>query len=35
MIEELNKLYDDGLLNKQFHPVHDLTIWNYSNVFFR
>ena len=30
MIEELNKLYDDGLLHKQFHPTYPLIIWNYS-----
>jgi RNA ligase len=30
MIEELNKLYDEGLLHKQFHPTHPLIIWNYS-----
>lgn len=30
MIEELNRLYDEGLLHKQFHPTHPLIIWNYS-----
>lgn len=30
MIEELNKLYDEGLLHKQFHPTYPLIIWNYS-----
>ena len=26
----LEKYYQDGLLLKQTHPIHDLTIWNYS-----
>jgi RNA ligase len=30
MIEKLERYYEDGLLLKQTHPVHDLTIWNYS-----
>ena len=30
MIEELNILYDEGLLHKQFHPTYPLIIWNYS-----
>ena len=30
MIKELNKLYDEGLLHKQFHPTYPLIIWNYS-----
>lgn len=30
MIEELNRLYDNGLLHKQFHPTYPLIIWNYS-----
>ena len=30
MIEKLEKYYEDGLLFKQVHPVHDLTIWNYT-----
>ncbi len=30
MVEILEKYYNDGLLYKQVHPVHDLTIWNYS-----
>ena len=30
MIEKLEKYYQDGLLSKQTHPIHDLTIWNYS-----
>jgi RNA ligase len=30
MLQELNKLHDDGLLIKQVHPSKDLTIWNYS-----
>lgn len=29
-IDQLNKYYEDGLLIKQVHPVHPLTIWNYS-----
>lgn len=30
MINELNRLYDEGLLLKQTHPTHPLIIWNYS-----
>lgn len=30
MLEVLEKYHQDGLLLKQTHPVHDLTIWNYS-----
>ena len=30
MIEELNRLYEEGLLHKQFHPKYPLIIWNYS-----
>lgn len=30
MLEILEKYYQDGLLLKQNHPSHDLTIWNYS-----
>lgn len=30
MLDKLEKYYQDGLLFKQVHPVHDLTIWNYS-----
>ena len=30
MIGELNRLYDEGLLHKQFHPTYPLIIWNYS-----
>lgn len=30
MLETLEKYYQDGLLLKQTHPIHDLTIWNYS-----
>lgn len=30
MLDKLEKYYEDGLLLKQVHPVHDLTIWNYS-----
>ena len=30
MLETLEKYYQDGLLLKQTHPSHDLTIWNYS-----
>lgn len=30
MLQKLEKYYQDGLLLKQVHPVHDLTIWNYS-----
>lgn len=29
-IDLLNKYYEDGLLIKQVHPIHPLTIWNYS-----
>jgi RNA ligase len=29
-LKELEKYYQDGLLLKQTHPNHDLTIWNYS-----
>lgn len=29
-IDLLNKYYEDGLLIKQIHPIHPLTIWNYS-----
>ena len=29
-LEILEKYYNDGLLLKQVHPTHDLTIWNYS-----
>ena len=32
IIEELNKLYDEGWLIKQVHPTKDLTIWNYSRA---
>lgn len=30
MINRLNKLYEEGLLQKQIHPKHDLIIWNYT-----
>lgn len=30
MLDKLEKYYEDGLLLKQSHPTHDLTIWNYS-----
>ena len=30
MLEILEKYHNDGLLLKQTHPIHDLTIWNYS-----
>ena len=30
MLNTLEKYYQDGLLLKQTHPIHDLTIWNYS-----
>jgi hypothetical protein len=30
-LKDLEKYYQDGLLLKQTHPVHDLTIWNYSS----
>jgi len=30
MLDILEKYYNDGLLHKQTHPTHDLTIWNYS-----
>ena len=30
MIEILEKYYEDGLINKQYHPNNDLIIWNYS-----
>lgn len=30
MLNTLEKYYQDGLLLKQTHPKHDLTIWNYS-----
>ena len=29
-LQELEKYYQDGLLQKQTHPIYDLTIWNYS-----
>ncbi len=29
-LNELEKYYQNGLLQKQTHPFHDLTIWNYS-----
>ena len=29
-LQELEKYYQDGLLQKQTHPNYDLTIWNYS-----
>ena len=29
--DELNGLYDEGLLEKQTHPTLPLTIWNYSS----
>lgn len=29
-LDVLEKYYQDGLLLKQTHPNHDLTIWNYS-----
>lgn len=34
MLEILEKYYTDGLLHKQIHPRLDLTIWNYTYVFF-
>lgn len=30
MLPTLEKYYQNGLLLKQTHPIHDLTIWNYS-----
>lgn len=30
MLDKLEKYYEEGLLLKQTHPIHDLTIWNYS-----
>lgn len=30
MLETLEKYYQNGLILKQTHPKHDLTIWNYS-----
>jgi hypothetical protein len=30
-LKDLEKYYQDGLLLKQTHPRHDLTIWNYSS----
>ncbi len=30
MLNTLEKYYQNGLLHKQTHPNHDLTIWNYS-----
>ena len=30
MINQLQKYYEDGLLQKQTHPIKDLLIWNYS-----
>lgn len=30
MLEILEKYHQNGLLHKQTHPIHDLTIWNYS-----
>lgn len=30
LLEKLERYYDEGLLLKQTHPYHDLTIWNYS-----
>lgn len=30
MLATLEKYYQDGLLQKQTHPKHDLTIWNYT-----
>lgn len=30
MIEKLNKLYDEGLLQKQVHPNLPLIVWNYT-----
>ena len=30
MLNILEKYYQDGLLLKQVHPKHDLTIWNYT-----
>jgi RNA ligase len=30
VLKILEKYYQDGLLLKQTHPIHDLTIWNYS-----
>jgi hypothetical protein len=35
MIEKLEQYHKDGLLQKQIHPTLDLTIWNYSNIFFK
>ncbi len=32
MINDLNNLYSQGLVTKQFHPKHPLIIWNYSRV---
>lgn len=32
MIDELNRLYEQGFLIKQVHPTKDLTIWNYSRI---
>ena len=30
LLPTLEKYYQNGLLLKQTHPIHDLTIWNYS-----
>jgi RNA ligase len=30
VLTTLEKYYEDGLLHKQTHPTHDLTIWNYT-----
>jgi RNA ligase len=30
VLKILEKYYQDGLVLKQTHPIHDLTIWNYS-----
>jgi RNA ligase len=30
VLKILEKYYQDGLILKQTHPIHDLTIWNYS-----
>jgi hypothetical protein len=35
MLDTLEGYHYDGLLLKQTHPTLDLTIWNYSNIFFK
>jgi tRNA splicing ligase len=29
-IEELNNYFEQGLLQKQYHPYHPIIIWNYT-----